>query len=136
MTEPSRHARLWSCAPTDHKAAIPNIDRIEGSELLEPVTHFVVVREDLARGQLCAQVTHAAGHSSPGNLPQDTHVVVLAAKNESHLLSLEQMLQSRHVPHHSVREPDLGNMLTAIGLVPTRDRRAARRVLGRLPLLK
>lgn len=47
----------------------------------------------LPRGLLAAQVVHAAGESSPGDLPEGTHAVVLAAEDQQHLrvLTLNQV---------------------------------------------
>jgi hypothetical protein len=87
---------------------------------------------------MVAQLVHAAGESSPGNLPNDTHAVVLAAKDEADLLSIEQQLISAGVPHRSIREPDspFNGAITAIGIVPTAERKAIRSILSRHPLVR
>ena len=89
-------------------------------------------------GTLAAQLVHAAGESVSEPLPDNTRAVVLAAKDESHLLKIEQKLQHRGIPHRSIREPDSPwcNSLMSIGLEPVADRRAVRRVLSNLPLLR
>lgn len=61
---------------------------------------------------------------------------MLAARNEPHLLKIEEKLKRRGIAHTAIREPDMGNSLTAIGLAPVYDRRPIRRVLSSLPLLK
>lgn len=87
---------------------------------------------------LAAQVTHAAGESSPGNLPDGTFAVVLAARDVAHLEEIAAALAAGGVAHHLVREPDEphNGAAMAIGVVPTRDRRRVSRILGRLPLLR
>lgn len=111
------------------------------------LTHYIVVRRDLPLGVIAAQVTHAAGESfyllasysggsmaasqeaggerpptranSRDDIPRAT-AVVLGARNESKLLSLERLLADHCVPHIAVREPDepWNGQLMAIGLVP------------------
>ncbi len=63
--------------------------------------------------------------------------MVLAVKSEAELAAVERKLQKAGVPHVAIREPDApwNGALTAIGLVPTRDRDGARRILSSLPLL-
>lgn len=86
---------------------------------------------------MVAQTIHAAGESSPGNLPQNTHAVALAARDETHLLELEGTLLAAGIPHHSIREPDapyLGAIMS-IG-IPPMDRTPLRRYLSGLPLVR
>lgn len=99
--------------------------------------HYVIVREDLPKGVQFAQVVHAAGESSPGNLAPNTHAVVLVAKDEPELLALEQELAREGFFHVAIREPDApwNGALMAIGLVP-QDRKPLRKLLGRLPLIR
>ena len=89
-------------------------------------------------GNLAAQLTHAAGESSPGNLPPNTHVVVLAAPNEGKLLRAHRRLSDRDIPHVLIREPDapFNGEATAIGVYPIKDRRPVRRAFAGLKLLK
>jgi peptidyl-tRNA hydrolase len=95
--------------PEDAVSARPNPD---------PVTHYVIVRRDLPTGVIAAQVVHAAGESSPGNLGPDTYAVVLAVENEVELLALDARLAAQGVARRAIREPDMGDQMTAIGLVP------------------
>ena len=92
-----------------------------------------------------AQIVHAAGESSPGDLPEGTHAVVLAVDDEAHLLHVAEQLHWAEIPYKLIVEPDLplhpdrpleDGQGTALGLLPTTDRRAVARVLGRLPLLR
>lgn len=87
---------------------------------------------------MAAQLVHAAGESSPGNLPNATHAIVLSAKDEQELLEIEKKLIAAQVPHHAIREPDepWKNALMAIGIVPTVERKAIRSILSRNPLVR
>ena len=97
-----------------------------------------MVRSDLSRGFLASQICHAAGETSPGGLPEGTYAVVLAVPDIRGLLDVRAALADAEIPYKLICEPDSphNGAPTALGLVPTTDRRAVRRVLGRLPLLK
>jgi hypothetical protein len=86
---------------------------------------------------LAAQLTHAAGESSPGNLPSGTRAIVLAVDGERELVRLEACLRQAGLAHVAIREsdPPWSGALMAIGLAPVRGPGLVRRVLGRLPLL-
>lgn len=88
-------------------------------------------------GVICAQLVHAAGESSPGNLSEGTHAVVLAAPNQAKLLALERKLIEAKVPHKAIREPDSpwNNELMAIGIEPT-YRHLVKKFVSNLPLLR
>lgn len=98
----------------------------------------MIVREDLPRGVLAAQLIHAAGESSPGGLPTHTFAVALAARDQPHLEFLEQKLLERKIPHRAIREPDApwDNALMAIGLEPVADRALVKPVTSSLALLR
>ena len=103
-------------------------------------------------------VVHAAGESSPGNIPEGTHAVVLGVPDEDALWDVhsdliaygpnpERVHASRWNGNHTlIVEPDAPRgreatwssegELTAIGIAPTKDRAAYAKALGRLPLLK
>jgi peptidyl-tRNA hydrolase len=100
--------------------------------------HYVIVRSDLPHGFMAGQIVHAAGESSPGNLPEGTFAIVLAVPDIKGLVALKRDLDEAGIPHKLICEPDLpyNGAPTCIGIVPTQDRRVVRRVLGRLPLLK
>jgi len=85
---------------------------------------------------MAAQVCHAAGESSPGNLPSGTYAVILEASPEE-LQALEHKLQLAGCPHRSIRENDLpwNGELLAIGLRPAL-KKEVKRHLSSLPLLK
>jgi len=101
-------------------------------------THYCIIRKDLPLGVLAAQLIHAAGESSPGNLPDNTHAVALAAKSEEHLLFLEAKLRRLSIPHKAIREPDApwNGALMAIGIEPVADRNQVKKVTSSLPLLR
>jgi peptidyl-tRNA hydrolase len=101
-----------------------------------PLTHYIIVRPDLPIGVLAAQVTHAAGESSPGNLPPGTYAVVLAAEREK-LLELEKFLRENGVKFKAVRESDTPytGELMSIGLAP-QLKNNVRKFLSSLPLLR
>lgn len=84
-----------------------------------------------------AQTIHAAGESSPGNLPSNTYAIALAARDEAHLLEIEAKLKSLEIPHHAIREPDApwSGAIMSIG-IPPMHWRGAKRALSNLPLLK
>lgn len=113
-------------------------DRGFDSRQAHPLTHYVIVRADLPRGVLAAQVVHAAGESSPGNLPPDTTAVVLAVDDEAGLELLQASLGDAGIAHRAIREPDApwDGALMAIGLLPLSDRGRVRPYLRRLPLLR
>ena len=98
----------------------------------DPVTHYVIVRDDLSRGVLAAQVTHAAGESSPGNLSSGTYAVVLSAKSAEELLEIRQRLKAANVSHVLIEEE--GEPM-AIGVQPDL-RNNLRRYFSSLPLLR
>ncbi len=97
----------------------------------------MIVRKDLPRGLQSAMLVHAAGESSPGNLPHDTHAIVLAVPDEPALVALAERLAKRGVAHVTIREPDApwNDALMSIGLMPAR-REDLKRHLSSLPLLK
>jgi hypothetical protein len=97
----------------------------------------VVVRKDIPRGVQSAMLVHAAGESSPGGLPQDTHAVVLTAPDEGALLCVAARLKLVGIRLAEVREPDApwNNQLMAIGVIPAR-REVVGRYVSSLPLLR
>jgi peptidyl-tRNA hydrolase len=108
------------------------------SRRAQPLTHYCLIRQDLPRGVLAAQLIHAAGESASGDLPTGTIAVALAARDEPHLASLELELRRLGIPHRAIREPDTpwNGALMAIGIVPIADRALVREVTGGLRLLR
>lgn len=101
------------------------------------LTHYCIIRKDLPLGVFAAQLIHAAGESSPGNLPDHTFAVCLAARDEEHLLEIESKLLDQGIPHKAIREPDApwNGQLMAIGISPC-DRSVCKYVTSGLPLVK
>lgn len=95
------------------------------------------MRRDLPPGVQAAQICHAAGESSPGNLPPGTYAVVLTAPNERALVQLADRLRLAGVRFASIFEPDAPHdgALMALGLVPAR-KEVVRRHVSSLPLLR
>jgi 7-keto-8-aminopelargonate synthetase-like enzyme len=98
----------------------------------------VILRADLPTGVKVAQTIHAAGESSPGNLPASTHAVALEVRDEQQLQDLEQALVRAGINFRSIREPDApySNALVAIGIEPQVRSPLLRKLLGRFPLVK
>jgi hypothetical protein len=86
---------------------------------------------------MAAQLIHAAGESSPGNLSNETFAVCLAVPGEPELLALEARLIAAGIRHNSIREPDApwNGQLMSIGICPC-ERSSVRKLLSNLPLLK
>lgn len=99
------------------------------------MVHYVIIRADLPHGSQVAQTIHAVGESVRGTVhPPGTIAVALAARDQAHLLELRDVLSQASLPHVLVTESDGEPM--AIGLEPTHDRRAVRKVLSGIPLVK
>lgn len=82
-------------------------------------------------------MVHAAGESSPGNLPEGTYAVVLCAPNEDALVGLAAKLALTSIAHTRIRESDAPytGQLMAIGLTPC-PRSVGRKALSSLPLYR
>jgi hypothetical protein len=95
------------------------------------------VRSDLPRGIQAAQIVHAAGESSPGNLPAGTYAVVLAVATERLLVQAADVLRQKGIAFTAVFEPDapFDGAMMAIGLEPGRKEVVGKHVSG-FPLLK
>lgn len=102
------------------------------------VSHYCIVRGDLPRGVMAAQLVHAAGESVRGELPPHTRAVVLAVADEAALLRVAARLHDLGVPHRLIREPDppWHGAAMSIGVCPIDDHdRRAKSVLARLTIL-
>ena len=82
-------------------------------------------------------MVHAAGESSPGNLPEGTHAIALTAPDEAALWRLAHTLRQHRVEHRCIIEVDspYAGQLLAIGIAPRR-KEEVRRYLSALPLLR
>lgn len=95
------------------------------------------MRADLPRGLQAAQLVHAAGESSQGDLPAGTFAIVLAVPDRHALMAEAYRLTKAGLPFTPIFEPDAPHCgdLMAIGLRPG-PREVLRRHLSSLPLLK
>jgi hypothetical protein len=86
---------------------------------------------------MASQVVHAAGESSPGDLPDGTFAVVLGAEDERALLTVADRLSAAGVGHVLIRESDspFCGQAMAIGVRPGR-RSQLKKYLSSLPLLR
>lgn len=102
-----------------------------------PVTQYIIVRSDLSRGIIAAQVAHAAGSGSTQH-PPNTFVVVLAARSEEHLRSIHRKLELRDIDCTLIEEtdPPFEGVAMSIGMGLVKDRTRVRKVVSNLPLLK
>lgn len=102
----------------------------------DPLCHYVIVRRDLPPGLACAQIIHAAGESSPGNLPDGTYAIALTAEAPQ-LQDLARQLSEAGIAHRNIRESDapFSGELMAIGVCP-QPRSKLRRYFSTLPLVK
>lgn len=80
---------------------------------------------------------HAAGESSPGNLPPGTHAIALVIPDEQSLWRLHNTLREARVEHSVIIEADgpYTGQLLAIGVAPRR-KEELRKHLSALALLK
>jgi peptidyl-tRNA hydrolase len=102
----------------------------------DPITHYIIVRSDLSRGVLAAQVTHAAGESANDRVKPGTYAVVLGATADQ-LAELELQLAAVGVRFSAIRESDPPHQgeLLALGIEPQR-KSLVRRHVSSLPLLR
>ena len=103
----------------------------------DPWTHYCLTRNDLPPGTQAAQLIHAAGESSPGDLPPHTHAIALTCKDERELEDISFLLFQAGVRHTRIIEddPPYTGQLMAIGIPPQR-RSQLKRLLSRQPLLR
>lgn len=97
----------------------------------------MIVRADIPRGLQGANIIHAAGESSPGNLPSGTHAVCLTVPDELALRAVADRLAAAGVAFVSIVESDapFAGCLMAIGCAPA-GKETLRRHLSALPLFR
>lgn len=97
----------------------------------------MIVRADLPRGIQAANLVHAAGESSPGDLAEGTHAVVLTVPDELSLHREAKRLESAGVSLVRITEPDAPyhGALMALGIHPE-PKEVLRRHVSSLPLLR
>jgi hypothetical protein len=103
----------------------------------EHKTHYCIVRRDLSPGLQAANLIHAAGESSPGNLPSGTYAVALTVANEPELRAMHERLLEAAIPCRAIIETEgrYADQIMVIGVEPM-AREVPRRLLSSLPLLK
>jgi hypothetical protein len=71
-------------------------------------------------------------------MPSGTIAVALEAQDEQGLRELQSTLKASQIPHIPIVEGEgsYEGQLMAIGVEPTQDRTAIRRITGSLPLVK
>ena len=79
-------------------------------------------------------LVHATGLSARG-VQHGTYAVVLAGRDEDHLVEIAEQLQAAGVEHVAYREPDHHDQLMSIGIMPVKSRKEVKRILSSLPLL-
>lgn len=120
----------------------PAVPEFPSAEVETPhLNHFTVVRRDLPVGFAMAQNTHAAGESGSllgAPVPEGTYAYALSVPSEGALLDVSRRLTAAGIAHVVIREPDapyLGQA-TAIGIVPTRRKKAVDKITSSLPRYK
>ena len=86
---------------------------------------IVVTRRDLSPGYQLVQTAHAVADFSI-RFPDITknwnsisnYMACLSAKDEQDLRALADKLDSRGIPYHAFREPDIDDQVTAIAIAP------------------
>lgn len=102
------------------------------------MVHYIIVRSDLPHGVQVAQTAHAAGESAGFPLPDGTIVVALGVPDEGALKRVARALGEHSLTHKLIVEnegPWAGQAM-ALGVTPTTDRAAVRKVTSHLPLVR
>lgn len=114
--------------------------RIVAARERADLVHYVVVRKDIPPGAQLAQSVHAAGESAEPLPTPGTVAVVLHAADEQHLAIVKARLDKAQLRAHCVYEAEddkhFPGQLMSIGVNPSSDRTAIKKVLGSLPLAK
>jgi hypothetical protein len=104
---------------------------------MEPLVHYCIVRDDLPKGVMAAQLVHAAGESGPA--VQGTHAIALqATRQDLEDLALELALEGCGFAFAPIVETDapFAGELVAIGFAPVARSSALRGRLRRFPLVR
>jgi hypothetical protein len=111
----------------------PETRKLERGQL----AHYCIVRADLPHGVQAAQLIHAAGESSPGNIPAHTFAIALHARDEKHLQDIAWSLAVAGIKHNIIMEtdPPYGGAAMSIG-IPPMDRAVLKPILSSLPLVR
>lgn len=146
LTPSENGSMLGSCTVIDRERpvrspALPQSPSPRADVETPHLNHFTVLRRDIPVGFAMAQNTHASGESAGllgAPVPEGTYAYCLQVANEDELLDVSRRLDEAGIAHVLVREPDEPwcGQATAIGVVPTRRKRAVDRVVGSLPRYK
>lgn len=103
----------------------------------EQLAHYCLVRADLPTGTKAAMLIHAAGESSPGNLPAHTYAIALTCEDEDELSDLSFRLFLSGIRHRRIVEcdPPYTGQLMAIG-IPPMERSKIKPLLSQYPLVR
>jgi peptidyl-tRNA hydrolase len=103
-----------------------------------PDRFYIAVRADLTPGLQLAQAVHAMAqfaHDHPNEFTpwqtRSNYLVVVAVDNEDELLELIVTISRKGLQRSAVREPDIGNQVTAVAIEPGAD---AKRICAQYPL--
>lgn len=103
-----------------------------------PARLYIVVRGDLGSGLLAAQAVHAAFAFADEHptlftewLETSNFLVIVAARDEAHLIQISQKAHDLRIPFSSVDEPDLNGEMTALTLAPSLE---SKKLCSSLPL--
>ena len=101
------------------------------------IAHYCITRADIPTGLQAAQLIHAAGESSPGNLSPHCYAIALTCKDEHELQALSEKLFLAGIKHKRIIESDApwSGQLMAIG-IPPQSRNKMKRHLSSCPLLR
>lgn len=101
------------------------------------IAHYCLTRADIPAGLQAAQLIHAAGESSPGNLPPHTYAIALTCADEGELNTLSNRLFLAGIKHKRIIESDApySGQLMAIG-IPPQPRSMLKRHLSSCKLLR
>jgi hypothetical protein len=98
----------------------------------------VIVRADLSPGYQLVQSNHALvdflirfPHEASEWHKSSNYIAALQTRDENHLMRVAADLMKKRVKHVVVREPDIGDQITAIAVEPGE---ITRKVCSRLPL--
>jgi hypothetical protein len=103
----------------------------------DPITHYCITRSDIPTGLKAAQLIHAAGESSPGELPPHTYAIALETPDEKALQELSSKLFLAGIRHKRIIESDAPwtGQLMALG-IPPKKRSILKRYLSSCRLLR
>lgn len=125
---------------TGFKMKFKNIERFGKKIIAAQYRHYTIVRRDLPLGDQLAQTIHAAGESADPKPESGCRAVALHAADEKHLEIIKERLDKSGLRYHCVHESSdddkYPGQMMSIGLAPTANKSAVKKVLGSLPLAK